>query len=163
MRCSVGIDCARPEWIIILGQIGIPWIITNLQEKISVEDTPVLILTNLKSCKQIKSNIISFLKSGGSLLTTASCAESIFEIPKKKTKIQYLLPDDRILYHEFADVNRYQTISVNSNCVPNQSNRFCIQVSDYSNGKLVILPDCFDQNILSWKNKRKNFLETLLK
>lgn len=157
MRCSVGIDCAQPEWIIILSQIGIPWIITNLQEKISIEDTPVLILTNLKSCKHVKSNIISFLKSGGSLLTTASCAESIFEIPTKKARIQYLLPDDRLLYHEFADVNRHHIISKNSNCVPNQNNRFCIQASNYLNGKLVVLPDCFVQNILNRKNKRKNF------
>lgn len=141
MICRVGIDGQLNEWSQLLDQIGISNGVVNLDEIIDVEDYPVLIMTNPLPGKKERDVIRKFMQDGGSLMTEASSAQRLFDSGAVRRRIRYLLPDCPWTGFDPVDVGKRTVVAKEAEHAADQSGRPCVQVMNYLNGLVVILPD----------------------
>ncbi len=157
MKCRVGIDNESPEWKLVLQQIGVSWSALNLYETIPAGRFPVVIITKRFLGDSEKKTVGIFMSQGGAVLTNAVAAENILGEKKVRTRIRYLMPDDRLNTDAIADLGGYYTTTVQSNSGMNQSGCHCIKIANHLNGKIIVLPDNIIGKVLTWNYAHRYF------
>lgn len=149
----VGIDRKLNEWTQLLEQIGISNGIVNTQEKINVDEYPVIIITHPRPGKPEDDVIRMFLQDGGSLLTEASAAERMFDSGAIRRRIRYLMADHAWTGFDITDISKKTVVARKAEYVLDQSGLPCVQFMNYLNGHVVILPD----GLVAQRNRLSHF------
>lgn len=158
MKLCTGISEIKPEWKLVLQQIGVPVQHINISKKIFPDQCAVLIISS-GDAVNYRENILRFLHTGGSLLLDADTARQLLEIKVKSIYIKYLYPTDTSLvpFSTPVDLHKRCSIALSAQYAKNQKGIQTIAEKTVGKGRALILPSGCIHSILDYAVQRKNF------
>lgn len=140
MNCALAIDRLLPEWKSLLETIGLNYTITDIRDR-SAESYPVWIITQLQLEADTKLKIRRFVQDGGCVWIGASAADAVWNFGYHRRRLHFLQPDHRFLNNQILHLNCVTRVSASANALPDQQNRFTIQIPTDHDPSVIVTPD----------------------
>lgn len=158
MNLQVGITELRPEWEIILDQIGLSYKVVEANSGLNPEDCAAIIISGSGSKLNPKS-INEYLQNGGTLLCEADSAADFLNIKTIRTYIKYFYSKDDPEFPDLpvCDLYNFCETASGSTGMSTQKNEKIVMPFYKGAGKGFVFPTGFAAQILNTKIKRKNF------
>lgn len=158
MNLQAGITELKPEWEIILKQIGPPYSVVDTESNINVEDYAVVIIS-AKVRKKSKDKLREYINNGGTILSDAVNVSGLFKLKTEFQYIKYLYSKNDDVFYDLPACDLFSNcyIPKNSNSLVNQNGGNVVLSIEQGRGKAIIFPSGFTAQILDTHIKRKNF------
>ncbi len=143
----------------IIQQIGIPYREFNSIENTNLNEFAVIIISSGTLTKKEKQVLYDYAAEGGSVITEAENAKSVFKIGLKISYIKFLYSESDKLFNNYliCDLYNHCKIPVNSNHLENQERIKSVLTMSVGKGDVVVFPEGFVSLVHRAGSIRKNF------
>ncbi|MDE3058989.1 MAG: polysaccharide deacetylase family protein [Bacteroidota bacterium] len=158
MNLQVGITKLEPGWETILKQIGVPY-----RDMSNIQGTELAEFASIIVSKATDHNdrlaLLNYVKSGGTIITEADLARTLFGIPVKRVYLKYIVPDQDGIFKRLPPVfiDRRCNVPLDATYLEsNTGSRSCLE-QFLGKGKMFVFPSPFSSLMLDHAIKRKEF------
>ncbi|MBL7074571.1 DUF2334 domain-containing protein [candidate division KSB1 bacterium] len=158
MNLVIGLAFDQPGWRMIFRQEGIPFKIVHLTQEVEPDQISVLVVNTGLDPLQ-KQQVQRYLNYGGAVITDAALARLLFNIEAKRSKIRYLIPNSESIFTDIAlcNLDVVGTLPAAAQHLLTYRGHRAIQVQEFGDGCLLILPFDVNQLMFDKRVKRRNF------
>ena len=158
MKLTIGIIEKFPCWDISLSQIGLSVEKVQSDWKNLIDLYAVVIVTRTGD-QQEKENLLHYVSEGGAILIEADNAEWLLGIKTLPAFIKYVEPAEDIIFKGIIPgfIDTRLLIPAKATHLQGNSRKKLVQVIQYGNGHILILPGLLSKSILDTKVRRRNF------
>ena len=158
MNLAIGITKELPEWAILASQIGITLASVGQTHHIDQKDYALIIVTE-KGNNQLKTALLLYLKSGGSLLLEAEAGQWLFGFKATSAYIQYIDDSSNSTIKNVVPgfIRKSLLLPENADFLFSDSSKKLIKIKKVEKGTAIILPGNLIKAVLDTRVQRMNF------
>ncbi|MFQ6673251.1 MAG: hypothetical protein ACE5GH_00540 [Fidelibacterota bacterium] len=158
MNLTVGVTEWRPQWQLILGQIGAPVAVVGGEREVTLDQYGVIIVT-ARSTRQDKDMLLRYLARGGGILVEAHVAEWLLGTGSVPAYVKYVDPEGDPLFHGILPgfIHASLLLPTGAENLESDSGKKLTRVMRHGEGFVLILPGTFSECVLDTKVMRRNF------
>ena len=162
MKLTIGITQLRPEWEIIIKQIGVSYEDVPFKGPVHSDQFSVIIVSN-KGTQYEKDILLHYINSGGSILIEANVAVWLFDISIIPVFVNTIEPTEDPIYNGVLPgfIQTKLFLPKYGNMLNSESGKKLVQIHTLGKGTALILPGSFTNIVLDIKIKRRNFSTSL--
>lgn len=158
MKMKIGLMRSSAIFEQLLAQEKVPWEIVKWNE-IDLDHFSI-ILVNEKLPLIEKNRILSFLESGGAVLTFSQYINSLIRVTTNKVPVKWLITKPGSIFHRCCLLDLYDYVNVADSSKLNWIDEgLLIQEMNYGNGKIVNLSYDMEKLFSNSKIMRKQFYD----
>lgn len=158
MRLTVGVTDLLPQWKLLLGQIGVPVQIVNMNQTVKPDDFSAVVIPRLTGTHK-KDALLQYLSEGGSILMEADVAEWLLGISTVPAHVTYVTTEGDPIFAGILPgfVNGSFRLPRHGSALESDSGKKLVQILSRGKGSVLVLPSSLSRCVLDTRVRRRNF------